>query len=489
VPTRREFLKTAGFGAICGAALRCRGYFSSGGGEPLNILLITADDMNYDTPGVYGGVVPNITPHIDRLAEQGMHFRNAHVNIAVCQPCRQSLMTGCYPHRNGAEGFEPIDTDVPTLGERLREAGYLNGILGKERHLQPEGKYCWDFIRREGELASGLGIGRDPALYHQYSKEFFQKARLEKKPFFLMANSHDPHRPFAGSDQEARQWGEDPPEYSRKILPEEARVPRFLPDLPEVRREVAEYMTSAHRCDETVGAVLAALKESGFEDNTLVMFISDNGMSFPFAKANCYLTSTKTPWIVRWPGKIKPGTVDERHFISGIDFMPTILEAVNLSNVPGMDGRSFLPLLRGKDQANRTQVFTEFHETFAKRRYPMRCVQNRRFGYIFNFWCDGETAMTMDSTSGRTWKAMVAAAGTSLEIRRRVDMFRYRVPEEFYDFARDPDALHNLIDDPEYQAEIEKMRDELMRWMIRTGDPAEKAFRNRDELNHLSEQS
>lgn len=130
---------------------------------------------------------------------------------------------------------------------------------------------------------------------------------MEKKPFFLMANSHDPYRPFAGSDQEARQWGEDPPEYSRKILPEEVRVPPFLPDLPEVRREVAEYMTSAHRCDETVDAVLAALKESGFEDNTLVMFISDNGMSFPFAKAICCLTSTKTPWIARWPGKIRPG--------------------------------------------------------------------------------------------------------------------------------------------------------------------------------------
>src|SRR5947208_16641736 len=89
-----------------------------------NVLLITADDMNYDTPGFAGGKVPDITPNLDKLASEGIYFKKAHVTVAVCQPSRSVLMTGRYPHRNGAEGFNPIRADVPTLGEQLRAAGY-----------------------------------------------------------------------------------------------------------------------------------------------------------------------------------------------------------------------------------------------------------------------------------------------------------------------------------------------------------------------------
>src|SRR5206468_10648753 len=116
--------------------------------------------------------------------------------------------------------------------------------------------------------ADDLGIGRDPKLYYQHAKEFFATARKEDKPFFLMANSQDPHRPFAGSDAEKRQGKF--PGASRYYKPDEITVPGFLPDLPDVRKELAQYYTSAHRCDETVGQILRALKESGFEENTLV---------------------------------------------------------------------------------------------------------------------------------------------------------------------------------------------------------------------------
>jgi len=310
-----------------------------------NIVLITADDLNYDSVGCYGCAIPRITPNIDRLARQGIRFTNAHVNIAVCQPCRQSLMTGRYPHRNGAEGFEPIDPDVPTLQESLHNAGYVNGILGKEVHLRPKYKYCWDYYITEGQLASGAGIGRSPERYFKYSQAFFELAKERDKPFFLMANSHDPHRPFAGSDQEKQSWGHDLPKFTRQFKSEEVPIPNCLPDLPGIRKEVAEYYTSVHRCDQTVGAVMRALEESGLAGNTMVMFLSDNGMATPFAKANCYLNSTKTPWIVAWPGKVKPGLVDSEHCISGIDYMPTVLDAVGIKPVDKMDGFSFLPLL------------------------------------------------------------------------------------------------------------------------------------------------
>lgn len=453
------------------AAVRAAGASADAATRP-NILLITADDMNYDTPGFAGNPMPGMTPNLDRLASESLRFVHAHVTIAVCQPSRSVLMTGRYPCRNGAEGFEPIRSDVPTLTEQLHKAGYFNGIFGKHNHLEPVEKFCWDVLVPAGQL----GQGRDPARYHAESAAFFAKAREEGKPFFLMANSHDPHRPFAGSQQEAR-WrrgrrGPDLPFPSpgRTWLPANVRIPGFLPDLPDIRTELAQFYASAHRCDETIGAVLRALREAGAEDNTLVMFLSDNGMAFPFAKTNCYLTSTRTPWLVRWPGMIAPG-VNDGDLISGIDFMPTILEAAGLPKVPDMDGRSFLPLLRGESQAGRDRVFTVFHRTSGKRAYPMRCLQDRRYGYILNAWSDGQRLFKNESQSGLTFDAMQRAARKDADIAARVKLFQYRVPEEFYDFERDPDALHNLVDDPAYADKVAEFRTQTKRIMASIGDP------------------
>ena len=438
-----------------------------------NVLFITADDMNYDSVGVYGCGIPDITPNIDKLAKEGLRFIHSHVTIAVCQPCRSVLMTGRYPHRNGAEGFEPIDVTVPTLQEQLRTAGYMNGIMAKNSHLAPREKFCWDYYITGSEL----GRGRDPALFYQYAKQFFEDAKAAGRPFYLMANSQDPHRPFAGSQQEWNKWSEHPP-YSRQITTEEAEIPGFLPELPDVRQEISEYFMSVHRCDEVAGEVLRALKDTGFEDNTLVMFLSDHGMPLPFAKTNCYLNSTKTPWIVRWPGVVRPGAVDSRHFISGIDYMPTILDAVGLRQITGTDGVSFLPLLKGKTQENRDKVFTVFHETSAKRRYEMRCIQNKQYGYIYNAWSDGQTVFKNESQSGLTMNAMKEAAATDPTIDARVQLFLYRVPEELYKFETDPDALHNLAGEAEYEEQLSSMRQELLAWMVRNKDSLEETFRN-----------
>ena len=450
--------------------------------ERPNILLITADDMNWDSPGCFGGKTPDITPNIDRLASEGMRFVHAHITIAVCQPCRSVLMSGRYPHRNGAEGFEPIDTDVPTLQEQLHSAKYLNGIMGKVSHLAPIEKFKWDLVKNPQDLRAG----RDPQLYYKFAKEFFQQAAGEGRPFFLMANSHDPHRPFHGSQQEQNRLS-DIPKPSRVYRADEVKVPGFLPDLPDVRTEIAQYYSSVRRCDDTVGAVMRALRESGQAENTLTMFLSDNGMAIPFAKTNCYLHSTRTPWIVTWPGKVQPGTVDEQHFVSAIDFMPTILDAAGLAQPDGMDGFSFLPILLGQKQTGRDKVFTQFHQTSARNRYPMRCVQNHRFGYIFNPWSDGQRVFKNESQSGLTFKAMQAAAASDSTIAGRVRFFQYRAVEEFYDFKNDPDALHNLIDDAHCREEIEKMRQELLQWMKATNDPAIQALQNRRSRDAIEE--
>lgn len=458
-----------------------------------NVLLITADDMNYNTPGYAGGSVDNITPHLDRLASEGIYFKRAYVTVAVCQPSRSVLMTGRYPHRNGAVGFNAINADVPTLGEQLHNAGYVNGIFAKVPHLQPIPKFYWDTIVQ----ADDLGLGRDPKLYYQHAKDFFDNAAKANKPFFLMANSQDPHRPFAGSDQEKNQNAGDEegarpnrqrraaaqkgkfPGVSRTYSPAEAMIPGFLPDLPDVRKEMAQYYSSAHRCDETVGEILRALKESGQEENTLVMFLSDNGISQPFAKSNCYFSSNRTPWVVRWPGHVKAKQVDETHFISGIDFLPTVLDAVGLKPVEGVDGKSFVPLLRGEQQSGRDEVVTVYHETVARKFFQMRCVSNAKLTYIYNGWSDGKTQYQSEPMGGLAFKAMKAAATTNLAIASRVDMLLHRVPEELYDLQADPDALRNLAVDEQHAGALREMRQKLRDWMERTADPELANFRKR----------
>jgi len=457
-----------------------------------NILLITADDLNWNSVGAYGCRTPECTPNIDALAADGVRFNYAHVTIAVCQPSRGALMTGRYPHKSGQEGFHHINgSDVPLVTEELRKAGYLNGILGKVGHSSPKQEFEWDFCEDMPELA----WGRDAELYHDFMAQFLAMAKEQGKPFFLMANSHDPHRPFHGNDADlyGRQGITYPPP-SRVYAREEVEVPGFLPDIPEVRREIAEYAGSVRRCDDTVGRIIDALKEAGVYEDTLIMFLSDNGMAFPFSKTNCYLHSTKTPWIVCWPGRVAPGTVDDERFINGIDFMPTALEAAGVECPAGVDGTSFLGLLDSTSNNRqptsnaqvRTRVFTQFHQTAARRRYPMRCVQERRFGYIFNPWADGERVFLNESQAGRTFKAMQEAGENDSEIAARVQLFQYRVVEELYDFENDPDALHNLVDDPGYKDELDRLRGELEAWMVEHGDLALDAFRNRDSAEALA---
>ncbi|MEQ6120931.1 sulfatase [Reichenbachiella sp. MALMAid0571] len=448
-----------------------------------NVLLITVDDMNYNSVGAFGAVVSGTTPNIDKLASQGMRFENAHVTIAVCQPSRGVLATGMYPHRSGIEGFFHTDKDIPTIVEILKQHQYYTGVLSKTKHSSPKENTPWDVVRTQAEH---MGMGRDANRYYEETKAFLKQAGEAKKPFYLMANANDPHRPFSNSDQEKRAYkGKDIVPSSKIYKSDEIEVPAFLPDIPDVRLEMSEYYTSVRRADDVVGAVLKALEESGEAKNTLLMFLSDHGMALPFAKTNCYLNSTKTPWIVRWPDVVTQGSINKKHFISGIDFMPTVLEVLGIEIPKTVDGRSFVPLLKGEDQDDREFVFTQFHETSAKNRFPMRAVQSSKYAYIFNAWSDGERVFKNESQSGRTFKAMQEAAKTDSAIAQRVDLFSHRVLEEFYDLEKDPDALINLIEDEDYQAEIEIYRNRLKKWMQETEDVALEALEGRESKEKL----
>ena len=466
-------------GLICFAG--SRGFAS----ERLNVLFITLDDMNRDSVGVYGAKVPGTTPNIDRLASEGLRFEQGHVTIAICQPTRAVWMTGRYPHNSGALGFNAIRRGVPTLPETLRSHGYLTGILGKTEHVVPSRKQAFDYKRDRSEMENG----RSPALYARFAAEFLAKAKAADQPFFFMVNTHDPHRPFdnrkpaekrqrpskpqpTDPEKPKRKGRGDYPAPSRIYQPAEIVVPGFLPDLPKIREEIAQYYSSVRRADDVVGHVLAELDQAGFAEKTLVMLKSDHGIAVPFAKTNVWRHSTRTPWIVRWPGVVKPGTQETEHLIAGVDFAPTILDALGIEPMQGMDGRSFLPLLKGQSQAGRDFVFTHINTIASGRMYRMRSVQGKRYGLIWNGWSDGQTQFRNESMSGLTWKAMLAAAESDPAIAARVKHYRYREPFEFYDYEVDPDALQNRIDDPALRHVIASYREKLVQLMRDTNDPA-----------------
>lgn len=450
-------------------------------GKPLNVMIISGDDLNFNSLGAFGCTVEDITPNLDRFASGAIRFTNAHNNTAVCQPCRQSWLTGLYPHNNGAEGLEPIDEHITTLPGILNQAGYINGILGKEVHHQPTENFFWDFIPHKTEIDSTWrkGHSRTPDLFYEYSKRFFELSKEENKPFFFSVNSHDPHRPFAGSAIDSAAWGGNMPPISRIYHPEDIQMLGYLPDIPDVRKEVSQYYNTVYRMDQSIGSVLRALEESGLADNTLVIYTADHGAAFPFAKSQCYLNSTKAPLIIRWPGVTDPGNTTLDHIISGTDLMPTILEAIGLPVPENLDGRSFAPLLLEEAYEENAYVFTSYYQIFARIRFPMRCIQTKEFGYIYNFWSDGELEMRGDAMGGITWRAMVKAAESDPHIAERVELYRHRVKEEFYDFKNDPDGYNNLIDDPAYAGKIEEFREMMLEAMEKYDDPAYETYKNR----------
>jgi N-sulfoglucosamine sulfohydrolase len=436
--------------------------------SPLNVLLITADDLGYEAMDFLDGKVPGVTPNLSKLAAEGLSFQHGFVNNAICCPSRSIIATGRYGHNSGLFGFNKLSKPIPTVFGTFQKAGYLTGVLGKVSHSTPDAAFKWDYVHDYAEL----GAGRSPTKYHGFAQEFFARCKKENKPFYFMVNSHDPHRPFYDPKGRGKN-GEEVP--SRLFKPEEMVIPSYLADLPKVREEYAHYFNSVRRLDDTVGRVLQALDDSGLASRTLVIFITDNGSSFPFAKANTYLASNRTPMLVRWPGVTKPGSVDKTHFVSEVDFFATFMDATGLPMPSGLDGRSMVPLLKGGNQAGRDFVFTQIDYTIGGPAKPMRCVQDGQYAYIFNAFSDGKFKYK-NNNEGLTFAAMEEAGKTDPAIQARVEMFRHRVPQEFYDLQKDPGCLKNLIQDPSQQAVAKKYQDRLRQWMIETHDHCLAAF-------------
>ena len=482
-----------------------------------NILLIVADDLGYDSPGFAGGVAPDVTPNLDRLAEQSMVFENAFSVVSVCQPSRQSMLSGLIPHHYGSKGFFPMAEGVPTLPALLRENGYVTGNIHKWGHMRPIESFNWNFDNEQlGLHAPTTIVGRDPQAMAQGFQKLIDAADVSDQPFFMVINSADPHRPFHGDFVANGEY--KPKEPSRIYTADEITVPPALPDIPEIRTDLAKYASSVRRLDDAVGACLSVLKESGRESSTLVIFVSDNGMPLPFGKFDAYLGSNRSPFLMRWPEGIQAPKVNNTHMVSLMDITPTVLELVGVPVPSPMDGKSLVPFIRQQDPESWREsiVFIRNEDIFYSgpikkglkkdpdfidkiealgwelrpdhpskgtyaRRKEIRTFFDGQYGYIYNN-CYKEDGLQLGELGaivpydGASANAMKKMAAEDEAVQARYKHFLLRAQEELYDWSADPGSQHNLAEDPAYAQELQRCRAALLEWMNDEEDPLKEEF-------------
>ena len=414
--------------------------------ERPNIVVFIADDMSWADSGPYGNRSIH-TPNLDRLAREGMRFDEAWLTISSCSPSRASILTGRYPHSSGAGHLmKALPEDALLLTTPLRQAGYWAAAYGKFHLPGGAGAKQFDVVDPGGQGKQWVSA---------------LKRRPKDKPFFLWLASRDPHRGY-------EKGAFDPPH-----APEDVTVPPYLPDTPEVREDLALYYDAIARLDSQVGEVLDALEAEDLLDNTLVLFLADNGRPFPRDKTTCYEGGLRTPLLVRYPPLVKGGSVTGS-LVSAVDIAPTLLE---LAGVPAPDtfqGESFVPILRDPSANVRTHAFAEHNwHVFSA---CERAVISDRFNYIRNWRPDLPATPPPDIGKSPTWEAMrkLRAAGKLLP-EQEACFVAPRPEEELYDTEKDPYALKNLAQDPQYAPVMEEMRTALAAWQRETGDTIDPA--------------
>ena len=445
-----------------------------------NVVFLTSDDLNFDSVGVYGCSIEGITPNIDNLASQGILFERAYVQSPNCCPSRNVFQTGNYSHNSGMEGFFSVYFPQKTLPEALRSNGYFTGVIQKVVDMTPtneKNKY-WDYSANFDNESN-----RTASNYAEALDELLLEAEESGKPFYASVNIVDPHLPFFRGDKTKSGHDITPPSYI--FQEDEVDLHPILPNYVEFKEEVTDYYNSVKRGDDCIGEVLKMLDKHGKTSNTIIVYLSDHGMSFPFSKANLYPQGVRIPWIVVWPGEIEQGKRDSDHMISAIDLMPTLLEATNTPTTGFLAGRSIMPILKGETQENRDYVFTELNEGPTADPRPTRAIHSKDFVYIFNAWGTGDYEATMECRWYRSYATYTQLSKNYMDVNERLNFLNYRTIEELYDYKNDPYAQNNLIDDLDYACVLKNLRSRLEHWMRQTDDFALDGYLVRNDPEEL----
>lgn len=446
---------------------------------PPNIFFILTEDQGAQMGAV--GTAGLQTPHMDSLAQTGVFFNRAYVTYPVCSASKAAIYTGLHNHTNGilnntpnyhkpaaqltaAENNNPlyrsnrIRSAIPTLVERLKAAGYYQGVTHK-LHVAPVEKFPYDeFIDgQNGPAVAG----------------FIERATKTGKPWHLLFNISVSHRPFPNSDQ-----------VKIRVKPEEVKLPAFLPDTPVVRKDWAEYLAAIEAADRFVGEGLDALRASGQEANTIVVFLGDHGPCFQHGKMTLYDLGLRTPLIIRVPWLQQGKRTDA--LASELDLTPTLLDLLNLEPLPKSHGISLKPVLEGRPSTPRDFVFAEISDRGV---LPNNGMQERSV-------CDGRWHLIYREKLTPPWRQVQADSKdwkpwgnrTYAETLRVKDQFPepYRIlaemdPQslggkvpalELYDLQTDPDEMQNLADNFAARPHRDRLYSALCRWVVATADPA-----------------
>jgi N-sulfoglucosamine sulfohydrolase len=440
---RRKFIKLAGLGsAVAAARGAALGPQAPGVRSPEprlpNFLFLISDDQSVPDLSCYGNKALD-TPHIDRLAQEGMLFNSGFVTAPSCSPSRSSILTGRSAHATGtARLHAPMPANQGTILELLKSRGYFTGAFRKVHQGEKFWKR-WDFPGRRKNFST------------------FFDARPKDRPFYLHVGFHDPHRPYF------------PHEFSPPVNPQQVIVPGFLPDTRMVRGDLAHYYDEIERLDRNVGKILDLLERNELTENTLVIFTSDNGLPFPGAKGTLYDPGMHVPLLARWPGVIEPGRTSD-HLISLIDLPPTWLDAAGITVPEIMEGRSFLPLLQGKEYQPRQAVFAE--RNYHTHLDLIRAVRTPRYKLIQNYLPQIPYRPLSDLARSPSWRSILELReDRKLSPAMERKFFASPRPKvELYDLDKDPDETNNLAGEPGQAETVKDLQRRLSHWMAATSD-------------------
>lgn len=452
-----------------------------------NVVQFIADDLGLML-GCYG-LAPIQTPNIDKLASEGTRFTNAFASTASCSGSRSTIYTGLHTHQNGQYGLNhgwnhfQTHEHIETAPQIFNSLGYLTGIIGKV-HVGPQSAYPWRWY--------APSESRDVRAAASEAGRFLGEARGLGQPFHLTVGFRDPHRDstrggFGNDDADILDI--DVPDYQV----EDVEIPSFITDVPELRVELVEYYKSISRMDKGVGLILEELRKRGLDENTLVVFLSDNGAPFVNSKTTLYDAGIRLPFIVKNPLNHTSSGVVNPNMVSFLDILPTCIDwagyrdsqitTTNTGKAPQRLGTSVLGILGAGTKLSESQwkqhVFGShtFHEI--QNYWPTRFMRTHRYKYHRNIAWRLDFPFGTDIYGSMSWEGIRnSTAATDAESdtpevmigRRRLATYLFRGPEELFDLEEDPEEIKNLVGNPNYESILEEMRSKTEEWQYLTDD-------------------
>lgn len=409
-----------------------------------NLLFVIADDCTFRDIGCYGGQAS--TPNIDRLATEGMRMTHCFQCAPMCSPTRHNIYTGQYPVKTGAyPNHTQTFDDVLNVTHYLKPLGYRVALSGKT-HVGPRNLFNFEYSTDKN----------NPDM--EAIDKLMSECTDNSTPFCIFACSNEPHSPWNKGD-------------ASHYPAADVKLPPYLADTPEVRDGFSRYLAEVTYYDDQVGQLLALLKKHDCEKDTLVMVVSEQGNSFPFAKWTCYDSGLQSAMIVRWPGQVKPASETDA-MLEYVDITPTFVDVAGGELDNSLDGKSFVDVLTGETNQHKEHVFgimTTKGINNGNTSYPIRSIRSRTHKLILNLQPD--QLFTNACTKSKEFKSIVAAANAGDEQAQWVvTNYQQRPAVEFFDVLNDPLEMHNLADHPVHQGTISELRTNLAAWMKSQGD-------------------